>query len=285
MSFSSFRILLVWLVLQFTASAPLTAQYTLDAYRDVVHVLGEKPRTGRITRYEYGERVVLELKNGGRLSWPWERIKRVTFRHEATGVNPRPAGQREPTDGPVDEEGFVIVPAPDRRLRHELLFGINVGQPQNVDISGFFFSQRRNSFGINASYAALLPIDNFVIGGGVDYTVLDFDGEDAALALIGSAEYGFGRGRTRLLLRFQGGLAYPIGSNGQALVEERDLSPLLQPTIGVSFSNPRRPAMNLYLDLGYRFVRTVRRATAFTLDVVEVTNSYQRLLLRGGVRF
>jgi len=90
----------------------------------------------------------------------------------------------------------------------------------------------------------------------------------------------------RTFVRFQGGITFPFGGlNSDDEVSARRLTPLYHPSFGLEFGPPAGGWGTLVIDVGYRFLNSRFDLTTATLDVVQRSIVYRRLVIRGGYRF
>jgi hypothetical protein len=272
------------LLLLFAISGFLVGQAPASHYVDVVHLHGKDAVSGTVITYDYGVRVVLVQDNGNTMDFAWDDVKRVNFRldkeREAEILANR-STENEPTS--LQEEAPIRTSL-KRKFMHQISAGVSFGAIQ--DNGNFDFNPRRINIGGAAAYHLTRRFNKFNVGLGLDLSLMNHQLQEKVLAATGQVEYSFGNAGTRPFVRFEAGMTYPFGAGSRdGEVTERTISPLVHPSIGLEFGGDKGPLQRLFIDLGYRFLTNSFTITDANLDVIQRKVNYQRLVLRGGVRF
>ena len=255
-------------------------------YEDIVHVLGLGQVEGYVTDYQYGKSVTIHRRYGSRVTFPWEQVKRVTFKERRVGSRsprrPQPAvgGQQEAGEG-----AFILPPPPPRKHHHEILVHTNLSQ-SNTDPDLNRFRNRELALGIGASYSMLWDHRWLRYGGGVDLALMNNRQRESVIAGLGIVEALYGEDRVRPFLRLEAGPSLPLGGGPEgASINARRVSWLVQPTIGLDARASHDPWINFHFDLGYRFLNSRFDIETANLELITQRIQYRRLVLRAGLRF
>ncbi|MFK8161100.1 MAG: hypothetical protein AB8H12_01445 [Lewinella sp.] len=274
------------ILILFVVSGFLLGQAPANHYVDVVHLHGGDAVSGTVITYDYGTRVVLVKDNGATLDFKWNEVKRVNFRLDKQREKEIAAEQRlraEPESVPVEAA------APNRQLKRKLIHQFSAGMSfgaNQVDNGDFGFRFRRTTIGGTAAYHVLRRFRRVNVGLGADLSLMNHRLQEKVLSATGQVEYLFGNGKSRPFVRFEAGMTYPFGAGSRdGEVTERAISPLMHPSLGLEFGGENGPLQRLFIDLGYRFFTNRFTITDANLDVIQRKVSYQRLILRAGVRF
>lgn len=272
------------LLLLFAISGFLVGQAPASHYVDVVHLHGKDAVSGTVITYDYGVRVVLVQDNGNTLDFNWDDVKRVNFRLDKER-EAEILANRSVEDEPASfQEEVPIRTSLKRKFMHQISAGVSFGAIQ--DNGNFDFNRRRITIGGAAAYHLMLNFNRLNIGLGLDMSLMNHQLQEKVLSATGQVEYLFGNASTRPFVRFEAGMTYPFGAGSRdGEVTERTISPLVHPSVGLEFGGDKGPLQRLFIDLGYRFLTNSFTITDANLDVIQRKVNYQRLVLRGGVRF
>ncbi|MFT6001251.1 MAG: hypothetical protein ACI81P_003720 [Neolewinella sp.] len=273
------------LLLLFAISGLLLGQAPASQYVDVVHLHGKDAVSGTVITYDYGTRVVLVQDNGTTMDFEWDEVKRVNFRLNKDQKAEVAATQPIDVDPvPVQDKNSTLFNR-KRKFMHQFSAGMSFGAIQ-VDNVNFGFRLRRVNIGGGAAYHLVRSFNKINIGVGVDLSLMNHELQEKVLSATGQFEYLFGSGKNRPFVRFEAGMSYPFGAGSRdGEVTKRTISPMVHPSVGFEFGGDNGPLQRLTVDLGYRFLTNSFTITDANLDVIERKVSYQRLILRAGVRF
>ncbi|MEO0731271.1 MAG: hypothetical protein AAFZ52_00435 [Bacteroidota bacterium] len=265
-----------FLFLLLLLSALIYAQRGEDRVTDVVYIRGEKPVEGTVLEYDYGEKVVLVTGAGDTRTVEWDDLIRVNFRLERA---PRKAQKKKP----VTETELPNRTFPSRKVRHQVSGHLGVGGGGQSQFGGTI-----TNFGGGVAYHLVRPLGRLQVGLGLDLALMSHSRQENVLAATALAEYALNTSERKAspFLRLEAGPSLPVGSLDDDFdITERNLSPLIHPSVGVVFNAGKKQWTSLVLDLGYRFLNSSFIITTETLDVIERNVEYRRLVLRGALRF
>jgi hypothetical protein len=216
------------------------------------------------------------------MDFDWSEVKRVNFRLDKNREDEIRAAQITEDEPQMEEPTRSSL---KRKFLHQFSAGVSFGAIQ-FDNSNIGFSRRRVNIGGSAAYHLVRSFNKVNVGLGFDLSLMNHQLQEKVLSATGQVEYHFGKANTKPFVRFEAGMSYPFGAGSRdGEVTERSISPLVHPSVGLEFGGDNGPLQRLYIDLGYRFLTNSFTITDANLDVIERKVNYQRLVLRGGVRF
>jgi len=260
----------------------IIAQNRAPAYIDVVLLKDGDELTGTVIEYVHDKKVVLVLGNGALREIAGDKIRRVNFRLDKYRLKSleREARLR---DKDVDEEGEEDERlSPTRTLQHQVTGSINVGRSS--------VSQFGNTSTIGGSFAYHLvrKIKFLKVGAGVDVSLMSEARNENVIAATAFAESGIriNGSNIRPIIRFETGPSLPFGSStSDNEIISRNVSMLIHPSVGVEIVPRKEKWGSLVFDLGYRFLDSRFTVLTASLDELERSVNYRRLVFRGGLRF
>ncbi|WP_157975853.1 hypothetical protein [Lewinella sp. IMCC34191] len=242
---------------------------------DLVEVRGDMDRRGTLIGYAYGKSVTIVTSTGEVITFPWNKVRRVTFEGES-------ASPIESEDWWITADTLQVLPG--RRFRHQLLFTTGFSQEDQQSFNGFDLGPSLPIYGPGVSYHFLYSTDNFSLGPGAGFEVMNVGRGERLVSLTGLAEYRLGRGRVRPFGRFQAGVNLPIG-NDRLDMDSRSVGATYHPSVGLLFGPPFGRWMDLSFDIGYRFSTVHFTALTPNLEVVDREIDYRRFTFGLGARF
>lgn len=273
------RHLLFLLLLSLSFSA--TAQLRASEYVDVIFLKGGGELVGTIVEYQHGKVVSLVQENGTLRKIGWSDVRRVNFqldKRRARNLSLRPAGSDGEVEAAIEEEVFI----PGRKWQHQVTGALNLGR------SGSDFGFGITTFGGGFAYHAVKDISFLKIGAGLDLSLMSDsrDENTVSTTLFLESPIGFIKKRIRPVIRVEAGPSLPFGNAGTSNdIIKRQVSFLFHPSIGIAI-NPRKGQWGgLVFDVGYRFLDSRFTILTTTLDELQRTVNYRRLVFRGGIRF
>lgn len=267
---------LLFLSLSFSATAQLRA----SEYIDVIFLKGGGELVGTIVEYQHGKVVSLVQENGTLRKIGWNDVRRVNFKLDKRRA--RNLSQGLEATGGEEEAVAETVFIPSRKWQHQVTGSINLGR------SGSDFGFGVTTFGGGFAYHAVKNVSFLKIGAGLDLSLMSDSRDENTISttLFVESPLGFRKKHLYPIIRLEAGPSLPFGSAGAGNeIIKRRLSFLFHPSVGIAI-NPRKGQWgSLVFDVGYRFLDSRFTILTASLDELQRTVNYRRLVFRGGIRF
>jgi len=275
---------ILFLSLCFLLTAGLFAQPRGGEYIDRLFLKNGRELRGTIIEYTYEERIAIVLSDGEVRELEWDEVRRVNFKLDKDRLNEVTSPSRQPGAEQESAAGAEALPSfkPTRSYRHQLTGAFNLGN------SGSNFGFSTTTVGGSFAYHVVRQAGPVLVGLGADLSLMSSSRNENVLALTGLGEYALGREgkKVRPYLRFEAGPALPFSGNiDDGEVIKRNINILLHPSVGLLFGPGENNWTSLFADFGYRFLDSRFTVLTPSLDELERTVSYRRLVFRGGLRF
>lgn len=278
---------LQFLILLFCLPFIVSAQPRGYEYIDVVYLTGGKELVGTVVEYEYEKKVSIVVENGDLKELDWKDVRRVNFRLDKGRVRdialPNKAQNRndDSDDEPSRDQETAF--RPSRKFMHQVTGSVNLGQSS---ISRF--GSPATTIGGAFAYHVVRDVKFLKVGAGIDVSLMSHARDESVFSATGFAEYALLNKRKHLrpIIRFEAGPAFPsIGTDDGNSIIKRQIGVLLHPSIGLAFEPRKGQWGGLVFDLGYRFLDSSFTVLTPSLDELQRTVNYRRLVIRGGLRF
>ncbi|OAV45549.1 hypothetical protein [Lewinella sp. 4G2] len=263
-----------------TCGSALFGQQNLPVVQDVLHLRSGGEVRGQILELKFGDVVLILTPKGETKTFKWNEVKRVGYR-EFVGARPK-----TPT---APEEDTEATPMPFQRPTRAWFHRVHAHGLLGREALQNDFSPEENIYGLGISAYHLRALGKLNLGVGIDYANMHFSREERTIGLLGTAELNLPVSASKnwgFNARLNAGPTLPLirAASGQ-VIESRKLSMLVEPSLGINFSTDGNPYSTLSINLGYRFLDAGFTVTTATLDLVERTINYRRVMLGAGYTF